>query len=52
MDLYFGPKAPEGLESNWIPTGEDYFLIFRLYGPDNAVFEKTWVLPDVEMVKH
>jgi len=51
VDLYFGPKAPQGLESNWIPTGENYFLIFRLYGPEKALFEKTWVLPDVEMVK-
>ena len=51
MDLYFGPKAPQGLESNWIPTGEDYFLIFRLYGPEPALFKKTWTLPDVEMLK-
>jgi hypothetical protein len=51
VDHYFGPKAPQGLESNWIPTGEDYFLIFRLYGPEKALFEKTWTLPDVEMVK-
>jgi hypothetical protein len=50
VDLYFGPKAPQGLESNWIPTGEDYFLIFRLYGPEPALFKKTWTLPDVEKV--
>jgi hypothetical protein len=50
-DLYFGPKAPEGFESNWIPTGENYFLIFRLYGPEKALFEKTWMLPDVDIVK-
>jgi hypothetical protein len=30
IDLYFGPKAPAGMESNWIPTGEEFFLIFRL----------------------
>jgi hypothetical protein len=36
------------MESNWLPTGEDFFLIFRLYGPEQALFEKTWTLPDVE----
>jgi hypothetical protein len=50
IDLYFGPKPPKGLESNWLPTGEDFFLIFRLYGPEQALFEKTWTLPDVEKV--
>lgn len=51
IDLYFGPAAPQGMESNWLPTGEDFFLIFRLYGPEPALFEKTWTLPDVEKVK-
>lgn len=51
IDVFFGPKAPEGMSSNWIPTGEDFFLIFRLYGPQKALFEKTWQLPDVEKVK-
>jgi hypothetical protein len=31
-------------------TGEDCFLIFRLYGPEPALFKKTWTLPDVEKV--
>ena len=48
IDLYFGPKPPEGMETNWLPTGEPFFLIFRLYGPEKALFEKTWRLPDVE----
>lgn len=51
VDLYFAPKPPAGLESNWIPTGEDFFLLFRLYGPDKPLFEKTWTLDDVEKVK-
>ncbi len=50
VDVYFAPKAPEDFESNWIPTGEDFFLIFRLYGPDKPLFEKTWTLADVEKV--
>ena len=48
VDLYFGPKAPDGLEANWIPTGEDFFVIFRFYGPEEAVFDKSFVLGDIE----
>ena len=51
VDLYFAPEAPKGLESNWVPTGEDFFLLFRLYGPVKPLFEKTWTLGDVEKVK-
>jgi len=51
VDIYFAPEAPEGLESNWVPTGEDFFLLFRLYGPDKPLFEKTWTLDDVDKVK-
>jgi len=48
VDIYFAKKAPKGLESNWIPTaGEDFFLIFRLYGPEKAFFDKSFKLPDV-----
>ena len=50
-DIYFGSKAPTGMESNWLPTGESFFLIFRLYGPQAALFDKTWKLPDVEKVR-
>ena len=51
VDVYFAPAAPTGMESNWIPTGEDFFLLFRLYGPDTPLFDKTWTLGDVELVK-
>ena len=50
IDVYFGPKAPEGLASNWIPTGDDFFLWFRLHGPEKALFDKSWKLPDIEKV--
>ncbi len=49
-DIYFGPDPPEGLESNWIPTNEDFFLLFRLYGPESKDFYKTWMLGDVEKI--
>ena len=51
VDIYFAPEAPEGLQSNWVPTGEDFFLLFRLYGPDKPLFDKTWKLGDVERLK-
>ncbi len=50
-DVYFGPNPPKGMEANCIPTGEDFFLLFRLYGPKTKDFHKTWVLGDVEKLK-
>lgn len=49
-DIYFGPKAPAGKESNWIPTTRPYFLLFRLYGPESKDFYKTWILGDLEKI--
>ena len=53
LDIYFGPKAPAGQESNWIPTvaGKGWFPFFRFYGPEKSLFDKSWKLPDVENVK-
>ena len=50
VDAWFGPARPVGLESNWIATvpGKQWFAMFRLYGPDNAVLEKSWRLADLE----
>jgi hypothetical protein len=52
-DVYFGPKAPAGKSSNWVPTDPKrrFELLFRLYGPKKELFDKTWKLPDVEEVK-
>jgi hypothetical protein len=51
-DVYFGPKAPAGKESNWVPTSADgkFEVLFRFYGPEKPLFEKTWILPDIEKV--
>jgi hypothetical protein len=53
IDVYFGAKAPKGLESNWVPTDRKrrFELMFRAYAPTKALFEKKWVLPDVALVK-
>jgi hypothetical protein len=52
VDVYFGPKAPAGKESNWVPTSASgkFEVLFRLYGPEKPLFDKTWVLPDIERI--
>lgn len=49
VDIYFGNKAAKGYEDNWLPSaGEDFFVIFRLYGPAKSIYEKTWKMSDIE----
>jgi len=50
VDVYFGPEAPAGKKSNWIPTSANgrFEILFRLYGPQQPLFDKTWKLPDIE----
>lgn len=44
VDVWFGPTAPAGHESNWIQTlpGRGWFMILRLYGPLEPWFDQTW----------
>jgi len=52
VTLYFGPKAPKGLESNWIPTsGKKPFPVMRFYGGTKAFWDMSWKMQDVELVK-
>ena len=53
VDIYIGPKAPEGRDANWLPTDakRKFDLMFRFYGPTPDLFNKTWKLPDVEEAK-
>jgi hypothetical protein len=54
VDLYFGPEAPVGKPAkNWIKTlpGKGWFTYFRLYAPTQPYFDRSWVLPDIELVK-
>lgn len=52
-DVYFGPKAPAGKESNWIQTvpGKGWSVILRLYGPLDPWFDKTWQPGEIEWMK-
>ncbi len=52
-DIYFGPKAPEGQENNWIQTvpGKGWNTILRLYGPLDPWFDRIWMPGDPVLVK-
>jgi hypothetical protein len=52
IDVYFGPKAPKGHETNWVQTklGKGWFTYFRFYGPTEPFFDKSWALPDFERI--
>lgn len=52
VTLYFGPEAPVGREANWVKTipGKGWFGIFRLYGPGQEWFDRTWMLGAIEKV--
>jgi len=52
VDVYLGPKAPEGKNANWVPTDPagKFELLFRLYGPEKPLFDHSWKLQDVEKV--
>lgn len=52
VDIYIGNDAPKGFESNWLPSaGQDFFVMFRLYGAAKSFYEKTREAPDIERVK-
>lgn len=53
FDVYFGPKAPKGKESNWVQTDPSlgWHMLFRLYGPEQAWFDQTWRPSEIELVK-
>ena len=52
VDVYFGPAAPAGKESNWVPTkpGGMFEVMFRAYAPTKDFFDKAWRLSDIEKV--
>jgi hypothetical protein len=53
VDVYFGPKAPAGMENNWVQTipAKGWFMILRLYGPLEPWFDKTWKPGDIELLE-
>jgi hypothetical protein len=53
VEIYFAPKAPAGKDTNWVPTSASgmFEVLFRFYGPEKPLFDKTWALPDIEKIK-
>lgn len=53
IDIWFGPKPPDGKEFNWIMTvpGKGWFLCLRLYGPMEPWFDKSWRPGEVQLMK-
>ncbi|NGP07466.1 DUF1254 domain-containing protein [Rhodococcus sp. 14C212] len=51
VDVHFGPE-PSVEGCNWVQTlpGKGWFAMFRLYGPLEPWFDKTWRLPDIEPI--
>jgi hypothetical protein len=51
--VWFGPEPPEGQEGNWAQTmpGKGWNTYFRLYGPLEPWFDKTWKPGDFELVE-
>ncbi len=49
VDVYFAPAPPPGHAENWVPTNRDgdFEVLFRFYGPQEPVFDKTWRLHDI-----
>ncbi|MDG1731927.1 MAG: DUF1254 domain-containing protein [Thalassotalea sp.] len=52
-DIYFGPKAPKGHESNWLETlpNKSWFICLRMYGPTEAWLNATWRPSEIELLK-
>jgi hypothetical protein len=52
VDIYFGPKAPAGMESNWLPTDPErrFFLLARFYGPEPDIVNRSFELNDIELI--
>jgi hypothetical protein len=51
-DVYFGPQPPASGSANWIQTvpGRGWNMLFRLYGPLESWFDKTWLPGDPTLV--
>jgi hypothetical protein len=53
ITVWFSPKPPAGQEGNWVQTqpGKGWNTLFRLYGPLEPWFKRTWKPGDFELVQ-
>ncbi len=49
----FSPKAPKGMEGNWLQTipGKSWFIALRIYGPEQPWIDQSWKPGEIELVK-
>ena len=53
-DVWFGPALPSGApQANWVQTipGKGWNVLFRLYGPLEPWFDKTWRVGEIELAQ-
>jgi hypothetical protein len=52
VDLCFGPEPPPEGNGNWIRTvpGKGWFIILRLYGPQEAYMDRSWKPSDIDVM--
>jgi hypothetical protein len=53
IDLFFGVRPPPGRAGNWLATipGSRFQVLFRFREPREALFDNSWILPDVQKLK-
>jgi hypothetical protein len=54
VEVWFAPTLPNGVnKANWAQTipGKGWNVLFRLYGPLEPWFDKTWRPGEFELVK-
>lgn len=48
VNLYFGGSSADAMDSNWLPTGEPFFVVFRFYGAAAPLFDGSWQMDGLE----
>ena len=50
VKVFVGPTAPDGYEANWVQShpGVGFFVYLRFYGPTEAYYDKSWIMPDIQ----
>ncbi|BEQ15781.1 DUF1254 domain-containing protein [Desulfoferula mesophila] len=52
--IYISPQQPQGVaRGNWVQSmpGKGWFIVLRLYGPEETFFTKGWRAGEIELVK-
>ena len=53
LTLYIQKDSPgKDLEANWLPAPDGpFYVLLRLYWPEEAFLDKTWTVPPVQRAK-